>query len=69
MNKICLRGMGLAALLVFGAGTNGCATESTSASAKNQPAAASPDSSYAQQKNPLVGPDYYQSSDNPFHAD
>ncbi len=57
-------GAGLAALVLFSAGMYGCATaaQSTSDNKDNS-------SSSSSQSTQLVGPDYYQSSDNPYHAD
>jgi len=56
--------VGLAALVLFSVCMNGCATaaQSTSDNKDNS-------SSSSSQGTQLVGPDYYQSSDNPYHSD
>lgn len=55
--------LGFVALALFCTCMNGCATTT-------QSTASSKDSSTSSTTgNQLVGPDYYQSSDNPYHSD
>lgn len=59
--KLC---MGFAALIFFTSCINGFAAPAqTTGNSKDQASATS------DKDNQLVGPDYYQSSDNPYHSD